>query len=168
MIYQRHLLWSLTTATLLTACAVGPDYERPDVNVPNQFRSAQTTSTDGAALGTVTSTDAWWEAFDDPELNTLVEEGLRNNRDLQSAIARVRQARGQLITTRSHPARHGAVAALARRERRWSRARRRPAASFPGPRSSRSAGGLAGRHRSALLTVCRRAARSSSVSRWHG
>jgi outer membrane protein, multidrug efflux system len=101
MIYPRHLLWSLTAATLLTACAVGPDYERPDVNAPEQFRSAQNASTDGAALGTVTSTDAWWEAFDDPELNKLVEEGLRNNRDLQSAIARVRQARGQLITTRS-------------------------------------------------------------------
>lgn len=101
MIQLRRCLWPLTASLLLSACAVGPDYERPDVNAPDQFRSAQTDPTDGNKLGTVTSTDPWWEGFDDSTLNQLVEEGLRNNRDLQSAIARVRQARGQLITTRS-------------------------------------------------------------------
>ncbi|MEN9880137.1 MAG: hypothetical protein RIQ55_783 [Pseudomonadota bacterium] len=100
MIRPRHLIWPLTAATLLSACAVGPDYERPDVSAPDQFRSSPPESADGSALGTVSSTDAWWEAFEDPELNKLVEEGLQNNRDLQSAIARVRKARGQLITTR--------------------------------------------------------------------
>lgn len=97
---SRRLVWPLTAVTLLSACAVGPDYERPDVNAPDQFRSSQAESADGNALVSVSSTDAWWEAFEDPELDKLVEEGLRNNRDLQSAIARVRRARGQLITTR--------------------------------------------------------------------
>lgn len=87
-------------ASLLSSCAVGPDYVRPDVNAPDQFRSESPQPTESSALGTALSTDAWWEAFEDPILNELVEEGLRNNRDLQSAIARVRKARGQLITTR--------------------------------------------------------------------
>ena len=96
---QRRLLWVLTSSALLSACAVGPDYERPDVNAPEQFRSdaaAKSTTTET----TVTSTDAWWQGFNDPVLNDLVEAGLQNNRDLQSTIARVRKARGQLITTR--------------------------------------------------------------------
>ncbi len=88
-------------ASFLSACAVGPDYERPEVNPPEKFRSESSQPSEGVALGTVLSTDAWWESFEDPVLNELVEEGLRNNRELQSAIARVRKARGQLITTRS-------------------------------------------------------------------
>ena len=98
---QPRLLWLLTSTALLSACAVGPDYERPNVNAPEQFRSAATAETpvkdfNAAAL----SNDSWWEGFNDPVLNELVEAGLQNNRDLQSAIARVRKARGQLITTR--------------------------------------------------------------------
>ena len=96
----RTLLAVMVCAAFLSACAVGPDYERPDVNAPEQFRSAPTQPSDGSSLGTISSTDAWWEAFEDPVLNQLVEDGLSNNRDLQSAIARVRKARGTLITTR--------------------------------------------------------------------
>ena len=96
----RRLLWPLTAAGLLTACAVGPDYERPDVNAPEQFRSA-TTGEPASNTSTVQlASDAWWQGFNDPVLNDLVETGLRNNRDLQSTIARVSKARGQLITTR--------------------------------------------------------------------
>ncbi len=99
--HQPRLLWVLTCTALLSACAVGPDYERPDVNAPEQFRSAATAETPAKDLNTAAlSNDSWWEGFNDPILNELVEAGLQNNRDLQSAIARVRKARGQLITTR--------------------------------------------------------------------
>lgn len=100
MMRAMRRVTALLAALLLAGCMVGPDYQRPDVNAPEQFRSAAAAPADGQALGTVLSSDAWWEAFEDPVLNELVEEGLRNNRDLQSAIARVRKARGQLITTR--------------------------------------------------------------------
>ncbi len=97
----HNLISAMASACLLTACAVGPDYERPNVNAPEQFRSAVTTEANlSAAAPTSLSSDAWWEGFNDPVLNDLVEEALRNNRDLQSAIARVRKARGQLVTTR--------------------------------------------------------------------
>lgn len=97
----RRLVWPLTCASLLSACAVGPDYKRPDVNAPEQFRSAETVekSADAPTVAQLAE-DAWWEGFKDPVLNDLVEQGLRNNRELQSAVARVRQARGSLIQTR--------------------------------------------------------------------
>lgn len=98
----RNLSWSLICAGLLSACAVGPDYMRPDVNAPEQLRSAATSekpAADAPAAAEL-SRDAWWEGFKDPVLNDLVEQGLRNNRELQTAVARVRQARGSLIKTR--------------------------------------------------------------------
>ena len=98
---QRRHLWVLTCSALLSACAVGPDYERPEVNAPEQLRSEASADQATPRLATTAlATDAWWEGFNDPVLNELVEAGLQNNRDLQSAIARVRKARGQLITTR--------------------------------------------------------------------
>ena len=103
MIYsqQPRLLWVLIGSALLSACAVGPDYERPDVNAPEQFRSAPPSAEQSTAPATAQlASDAWWEGFNDPVLNDLVAAGLSNNRDLQSAISRVRKARGQLITTR--------------------------------------------------------------------
>ena len=96
----RRLLWPLTAAGLLTACTVGPDYARPDVNAPEQFRSATTDEPVSNASTAQLASDAWWQGFNDPVLNDLVETGLQNNRDLQSTIARVSKARGQLITTR--------------------------------------------------------------------
>ena len=40
----HNLISAMASACLLTACAVGPDYERPNVNAPEQFRSAVTTA----------------------------------------------------------------------------------------------------------------------------
>lgn len=91
---------AIISAGLLSACAVGPDYERPDVNAPEQFRSTTAAEQINTTIPGQLSADAWWEGFNDPVLNDLVEAGLQNNRDLQSAIARVRKARGQLVTTR--------------------------------------------------------------------
>lgn len=98
---QARHLWMLACAALLSACAVGPDYERPAVNAPEQFRSETTAApTAQETLNADLSRNAWWEGFNDPVLNDLIEAGFQNNRDLQSAIAHVRKARGQLITTR--------------------------------------------------------------------
>ena len=42
-------------ASFLSACAVGPDYERPEVNPPEKFRSESSQPSEGVALGTVLS-----------------------------------------------------------------------------------------------------------------
>jgi NodT family efflux transporter outer membrane factor (OMF) lipoprotein len=67
-------------------CTVGPNYRPPSPAVPSQYSGA-------APAGQ--SLERWWTVFGDPELQALVERGLRNNRDLQTALSRVRVAREQ-------------------------------------------------------------------------
>lgn len=86
------LLVALTS--MLTACAVGPDYQRPDSDVPAQWRIDYPMAADVANT-------KWWEQFDDPVLNRLIEDALRENRDVRAAAARVDQFIGALSTTRS-------------------------------------------------------------------
>jgi multidrug efflux system outer membrane protein len=75
-------------ALLLASCTLGPDYHKPEVSTPGQFR-AQTTAADATSIA-----DApWWSVFNDPALQQLIGEGLANNQDLQVAVARIEQAR---------------------------------------------------------------------------
>jgi len=67
-------------------CTVGPDYHPPATPVPTQYSGA------GPANQ---SLERWWTVFGDPELQSLVERGLQNNRDLKTALSRVRVAREQ-------------------------------------------------------------------------
>ena len=88
-------LTPLALACLLAGCALGPDYSRPALPVPEAFRSAGADS--GArALGDY----AWFELFADPQLHALITEALDNNRDLRVAAARVEEAEAQLGVVR--------------------------------------------------------------------
>src|SRR5882762_6579294 len=79
---------------LLSACAVGPDYKRPEIEAPQDWRIDYPKAADVANT-------KWWEQFGDPALNQLVETALRENLDVQAASARVDQFLGALSTTRS-------------------------------------------------------------------
>ena len=92
---RRLLPVALLAATLLQACAVGPNYHRPAAPIPESFRGQEVVQPESIA------DLAWWEVFKDDELQALIAEALRNNYDLQTAVARVEQARGVLVTTRS-------------------------------------------------------------------
>ena len=75
-------------ALLLPGCAVGPNYKRPAINSPANFRNAP------ADPSTNTLADVqWWELYKDETLNSLIRTALTNNYDLRIAIARVEQAR---------------------------------------------------------------------------
>jgi outer membrane protein, multidrug efflux system len=84
----------VAAGALLSACAVGPDYKRPEIESPGQWRI------DYPKAAEVANTK-WWEQFGDPALNQLVETALQENLDLQAAAARVDQFLGALTTTRS-------------------------------------------------------------------
>ena len=74
------------------ACSVGPDFQRPVGALPAtwSFGKHQTApAADPAALV------AWWRRFHDPKLNSLVEQAVSANLDVQQADARLRQARAQ-------------------------------------------------------------------------
>jgi multidrug efflux system outer membrane protein len=81
---------------LLTGCAVGPNYRRPDLPVPPQFRDAEQPG------GTNSLADMkWFELFHDDVLKGLVKEALEGNHDLKIASARVLEAREQYGITRA-------------------------------------------------------------------
>ncbi len=82
-------------AFAVAACTVvGPDYERPQVEMPDAWR---VDAPQAAALANT----RWWEQFDDPVLNDLIDTALRENRDLRAAAARVDRFIGALRSTRA-------------------------------------------------------------------
>jgi len=77
---------TLFAASLLSGClAVGPDYQRPNIEVPRQW-------TEPAGL-TGSQTDAWWKTFNDPVLDKLISDAITSNLDLKLALARIKDAR---------------------------------------------------------------------------
>jgi multidrug efflux system outer membrane protein len=87
--------WVAGAALWLTACAVGPDYKRPTLDVPGEFRGAK------AAQGAAFADLQWWAVLQDPVLQSLIKDALANNYDLRIAANHVLQAREQLGITRS-------------------------------------------------------------------
>ncbi|MBP1599648.1 MAG: efflux system, outer rane lipoprotein, NodT, partial [Acidobacteria bacterium] len=81
----------LTLVLALTGCTVGPNYKRPKVEVPADYRAA-TVARDQAPLVDT----KWWDLFKDPQLDALIRLALDQNKDLRMAVARVDAARAQL------------------------------------------------------------------------
>src|SRR3954454_18821972 len=77
-------------STLLAGCAVGPNYERPKLPTPPQYRFVADAD-QAQSLADL----PWWEVFDDPALQTLLGEAVTNNLDLRAAAARVEEARAR-------------------------------------------------------------------------
>ena len=91
----------VTTAVILLvlgvgSCKVGPDYERPALDVPQAYANA-----DASAAGTPELHADWWTLFGDPELTRLETEAVQANLGLQAAAARVAQARAVARGVRS-------------------------------------------------------------------
>jgi outer membrane protein, multidrug efflux system len=72
----------------LSACAVGPKYERPTTEVPKDYRF----TLDGDEARSIADL-GWWEMYQDPLLQQLIVEALKSNQDLRVAFARVERAR---------------------------------------------------------------------------
>ena len=84
----RNCALALLLAVPLSACMVGPDYRRPEVEVPAAWRL-------GVTEASQISNIAWWDQFQDPVLSDLVRTALANNKDLEIATANVDQAAAQ-------------------------------------------------------------------------
>lgn len=72
---------------ILGGCAVGPDYHRPALPVPAAFKEGGLTWTEITPARPKTMPSAWWQGFDDPKLDRLVERAMRANPDIRSALA---------------------------------------------------------------------------------
>ncbi len=85
---------------LLVGCAVGPNYKRPSVNVPDTYRgltAEEAAKTEAASLGD----QKWWEVFQDERLQDLIRTALQQNYDVRIAATRILQAQAQLGITRA-------------------------------------------------------------------
>ena len=83
---------ALALAAACAACTAGPDYTRPDVDLPADY---------GTAQSPVPAPERWWTVFQDPLLERLVDEALAANGDLRIAAERIAQSRAQLGIARA-------------------------------------------------------------------
>ena len=90
----RRRVLSLLLLSLSGCTLVGPDYVSPTVDSPEAWR------VDYAAAADVANT-RWWEQFDDPVLNQLIDTALRENRDVRIAAARVEEFAARVDISRS-------------------------------------------------------------------
>ncbi len=88
----RELI-AATVLVLLAACApVGPDFVKPEVELPPAWHEAGESGLEASAI----KQPQWWRVFEDPVLNQLVETAWRQNNSLEIAGLRVLEARAQL------------------------------------------------------------------------
>lgn len=84
---------------MLSACTLSPDYHRPEISTPPQFKQAegwtQANPSDAVARG------AWWELYGDKQLDALVEELNRSNQTVAQYEAQYRQAQALVRSSRA-------------------------------------------------------------------
>ena len=82
-------LIGIVSSLLMSGCAVGPNYKRPQTSIANSFENTPTNvvSANEAALAT------WWKGFNDARLDRLVERAITTNHDLRIATANLKEAR---------------------------------------------------------------------------
>lgn len=92
---MRRLVAVAFLPLLLAGCNLGPKYNRPTFQPPAAFYPEE------QAKQLSLADQAWWELFKDPVLQGLIREALKNNYDLQTALAVVEQQSALLGVTRS-------------------------------------------------------------------
>src|ERR1022692_2307616 len=81
---------------VLCACKVGPNYNRPALTVPDQYRGVAPDATTQQAGAEQFAEMKWWTVFQDEALQGLVKEALGNNYELRIAATRVLEANASL------------------------------------------------------------------------
>jgi NodT family efflux transporter outer membrane factor (OMF) lipoprotein len=112
MLLKRTLI-SFAVACIATGCAIGPDYVRPDMRLPDRYLGQAAVEQRHASA--VADFTTWWAGFGDPQLTRFVTLALAQNLDLAQASARVAQARAGLGAANAALLPSGAVNAQAAR-----------------------------------------------------
>lgn len=82
----------LLIGVMLSGCAVGPDFKKPALELPKHW-SVPSQADASSALQT------WWQRFNDPVLNQLLQDARQNNLELKQALARIQDVRAQRSAT---------------------------------------------------------------------
>lgn len=96
----RYLYSFVVLATFIVASAcmkVGPDFHRFDsgIQFPESYQHAPTETV------TPQPEDLWWQGFNDPRLDQLVDEALKHNLDIKKATAKILEVRSQFVQARA-------------------------------------------------------------------
>ncbi|MEN3754508.1 efflux transporter outer membrane subunit [Mangrovibacter sp. SLW1] len=100
---------ALALSLVLSGCAVGPDYHRPAINMPLQYKEAQ--GWQQAAPQDDKNKGAWWSVYHDPVLDGLLTQVVISNQNIASyaaqyreALALAAQSRAELLPSLSYDA----------------------------------------------------------------
>jgi NodT family efflux transporter outer membrane factor (OMF) lipoprotein len=100
--WQQISLSALLTVTL-TACTVGPDFQKPETTQIADWAKPAKSAPSQAVSEPLN--ERWWEVFHDPQLSALTQRAVRSNLDLQLASSRLQQSRAarQVISADRYP-----------------------------------------------------------------
>ena len=96
---KRYFLINIVLMVLI-GCSVGPDYTRPTVTVPSDFKELK--GWREAQPRDQEIRTKWWEVFDDPILNTLIEQVNVSNQSIALSESQYRQALAQVQLARAN------------------------------------------------------------------
>jgi len=86
---------ALIATLIITACAVGPDYHQPKIDLPAGFKEgADWQRSDANPQGALAS--QWWLMFNDPQLTQLLQQSLQANQSIVAAEAAYRVAQAEV------------------------------------------------------------------------
>ena len=85
----------LCLSAAISGCTVGPDYKKPEIKIEDKWHTEAPTTQSTVPLKDI----KWWQNFNDPILNNLIEEAGHSNLDIEAALARVRGARANLTSS---------------------------------------------------------------------
>ncbi|PYQ05794.1 MAG: RND transporter [Acidobacteria bacterium] len=94
MISKLRSLALMLSASVLTGCALGPNYRPPEIPLSPRFLGQQ--GVERREAQSKADLQAWWAAFDDPALTRFVSLAVKQNLDIAQAAARVAQSRAFL------------------------------------------------------------------------
>lgn len=90
---------AFAVALLISGCAVGPDYARPQMDLPTAYKEQGPWKI--AEPGQIDSNQRWWEAYQDPLLNDLIGQANQANQNIRFAEAQYRQAQATAAIARA-------------------------------------------------------------------
>ncbi|AQY63627.1 MAG: efflux transporter outer membrane subunit [Pseudomonas sp.] len=101
---MRQVAWLTLSLISLTACSVGPDFQRPQGPPMAQWAEPQGRQAASRAVSDALQ-ERWWDVFHDEQLSALTRRALTDNLDLKLASSRLQQSRAmrQVITAERYP-----------------------------------------------------------------
>lgn len=94
---MKKIMYIAVCAFLLSSCNIYRQFERPDIDVTDSYRTLEgMTDADTASIAEL----SWNEIYTDPNLQTLINYGIENNTDLLIAIEKVKEAKAALRSSK--------------------------------------------------------------------